>query len=179
MIGHMYVAIRRKKENVLEKQVHRYIGTADEKQDITSLKSIICGQGGLWRIYRSVNRRDFEIAQKELIKTLIDNPIKYQDSVSSKWKSILMMPQCRAKDDKFWLVDIDVKDEVVRDNIIAHINYYGNSIYLNKETPNGYHLVTNRFDTRKFLYKNVEIKKDDLVLLELYDDDIGISTYDV
>lgn len=106
-------------------------------------------------------------AQQELLCELIRWPNKYICNITGVWKSILMQPKCKAE--KNWLIDIDTNDVGVRRTVREFIIAAGADVLITKITPNGCHLVTSGFDTRKFKFDNVEIKKDALVFVERFE----------
>jgi hypothetical protein len=62
--------------------------------------------------------------------------------------------------EKRWVVDIDTKDEIVREDIRAFINGLrpaGYKCICEIPTKNGYHLITERFDVLEFKKKYPEI----------------------
>jgi hypothetical protein len=72
--------------------------------------------------------------------------------------------------EKRWIVDIDTKDEIVREDIRAFINGLrpaGYKCIAEIPTKNGFHLITNRFDVIEFKkkYPDVEIQKKNPTLL--------------
>lgn len=86
------------------------------------------------------------------------------------WYSCMMKPNARAT--KYFLIDIDTKDDnvlqTVRD-IINNWNMKGNisEILFEQETRNGWHYVCRPFDVRILKsIKDVEVKTDGLLFLE-------------
>jgi hypothetical protein len=76
--------------------------------------------------------------------------------------------------EKRWVVDIDTKDEIVREDIRAFINGLrpaGYKCICEIPTKNGYHLITERFDVLEFKKKYPEIdiaKKNPTILYVPY-----------
>lgn len=165
--AHMYLAIRRKKENEgMPTKCIRVLGHRGEHDALTVLRGKLASRPGVWRLYRSVNKRSLIKAQKLLICELILNPDKHLDDIASLWHSLLMQPKCKAE--KSWLIDIDSKDDGLARSVRAFVLSYGCKIdrEVGGPTPNGVHLVIDRgFDTREFKFENVEIKKDALVYI--------------
>jgi hypothetical protein len=114
--------------------------------DLAILESKLIILGGAWRIHRTVNSRDTEKARKWLLKKLIDNP-EYAGSVDSLWRTALLQPEHIYGNKKF-LLDIDTKEEVILKKIEEAINWSAGVILHRIETPHGFHLITNSFDTR-------------------------------
>lgn len=94
----VYQAIRRQKENlniegpriIREVQYSRF----SEAQIIERLKAKISTTPGVWRIYRSVNKRD-EVKSKLEFIVILTRQLVLPQSVSNKdpeslWKDILM-----------------------------------------------------------------------------------------
>lgn len=74
--------------------------------------------------------------------------------------------------EKRWIVDIDTKNEIVREDVRAFINSLrpeGYKCIAEIPTKNGFHLITERFDVMKFKEKfpNVDIQKKNPTLLYL------------
>jgi hypothetical protein len=72
--------------------------------------------------------------------------------------------------EKRWIVDIDTKDEIVREDIRAFINGLrpeGYKCICEIPTKNGYHLITERFDVLEFKkkYPEIDIQKKNPTLL--------------
>lgn len=165
---HLYLAIRRKKENegITCKQelcFRQIIYSQDgEEEELRVIKSRIQDKPGVWRIYKTVNARDTDKAQKIMLKWFIDGQYKGKrfDSVYSK---ALLQKECRAE--KYALVDIDTKDipkiNAVRDKVRNQLQVQYGCEYnvMSIETPNGYHLVCKPFDKRildEFDYADVD-----------------------
>lgn len=74
--------------------------------------------------------------------------------------------------EKRWIVDIDTKDEIVREDVRAFINGLrpqGYKCITEIPTKNGVHLITERFDVMGFQkkYPNIDIQKKNPTLLYL------------
>ena len=72
--------------------------------------------------------------------------------------------------EKRWIVDIDTKDEIIREDIRAFINGLrpeGYKCITEIPTKNGYHLITDRFDVMEFKkhYPEIDIQKKNPTLL--------------
>jgi hypothetical protein len=81
--------------------------------------------------------------------------------------------------EKRWIVDIDTKDEIVREDIRAFINGLrpeGYKCICEIPTKNGYHLITDRFDVMEFKkqYPEIDIQKKNPTLL-YYPDSLDIQ----
>jgi len=152
-------AIRRKKENE-DKRNEPEIVRREVYRDEGSIKSVLskCNAPGTYRIYATVNARDCKKARKLLMKKLIDDPENWDYRIDSLWKTCLMQPQCKAEH-KF-LIDIDTKDINVMSEVGVYIINSDGFIFDVIETPNGFHLITSKFNTKDFTYPNVELHRD-------------------
>lgn len=180
--AHIVIALRRvspsKNENIgLKKESIRYVVKSNESTEdaIEKLKSTIREKEGMWRIYRTVNKRCFAKARKILMKNLIDRPDEFEYRISSKWKSILMSSDCKAE--RNFLIDIDTKNIAIVIAIGNRLNNIGVSILEEINTPNGIHFVTTPFDSRgvELEFSDIEVKRDALVFVELIDNKIGVN----
>ncbi len=189
--GHVIVALRRvsanKGENIgLTKSSIRMIVKESVDETLNRLKKRVGSEQGVWRFYRSVNERDFEEARKALICDLVTRP-ELASRVDSHWKSLLMTSKCAAS--KLKLVDVDNPNEKYQSQVLEYLNKFTIErkdkktkekivehlkIIETRKTPNGLHVVTERFDTRELikLYGDVEIKDDALLFLEALDNEI-------
>lgn len=116
--------------------------------------------GELSRFYISVNDRSHEKTYKALLHYLIDNPNIKLESIAGKVASIASKEENR--NSKLFLLDCDVeRDEF--GSIQKYLNENPNvNTFRSYETPNGFGIITNSFDTRELLKKhpNVELKRD-------------------
>lgn len=112
------------------------------------------------------NHRDVSLNMMMLLAERIKNGNQNQkglfDSVVGQLKT----------NEKRWIVDIDTLDfKVVTDitNFITSLTPIGPKVEAIIPTKNGYHLITQRFDTREFLNRlpNVDIQKKNPTLLYL------------
>jgi hypothetical protein len=72
--------------------------------------------------------------------------------------------------EKRWIVDIDTKDEIIREDIRAFINMVkpeGYKCITEIPTKNGVHLITKRFDVMEFKkkYADVDVVKKNPTIL--------------
>ena len=154
---HMYMGLQRTSKHGNKNCIRQVI--KDDDLDLKILEAKLRVFGGEWRIHKTVNARDVERARKWLLKLLIDNP--HEASVAdSAWRTALLQKDCIYGDKRFML-DIDTKDV---DELIT----IDNTIFLSKgdvlmtaETPNGWHYITNPFDTREVCaLENVTLIRD-------------------
>lgn len=165
----LFVAIRRTKENPnLKEHCIRHI-IRDYEKDLEFIKFICSKNDGIYRIYKTVNSRDISKAWKELQHKAIEND-NIGDRLESEWKTALLQPKCKAEDKL--LIDIDSNDEEFKDIIVGKFD--SKDIVDLVKTPNGYHLVINRVDTRCLEgIENIEVKKDALVFVEFAENTKG------
>lgn len=166
---HLYIALRRKKENPdLPALYFRQIIFNDEV-DLKALKVRIDAEEGVWRIHKTVNKRDCKKAAKLLLHKLIDDP-ELATRIPSLWKTCLMQP--KAKGDRMFLIDLDNKNILQARRVTKTLETIGidfDSIGI-KQTPNGFHMILPAFDSRVLSdFKDVTILKDGYVFLETYE----------
>ena len=166
MNRHMLVALRRRKDKAnegLKGACHKVL-IKDSKEYALQRLENLCEEGE-WRIYRTVNTRNLKRAAQLLQVELIYRADEIADRIDQVWKSILMQPKCKA--DRRFLIDID-SDDILPDHIrAAYLN--GVTTHLVVKTPNGWHMITDPFDSRQLLEDmegKVEIKKDALVYVK-------------
>lgn len=171
MLIHVVVALLRvssnKSENIgLKTRIYREVVTRDIEESIGNIKNRIGHAEGLWRIYRTVNRRDLITARKQLMIKLIENPESKLEFIDTLWQSIMMKEVCRGE--RNFLIDIDTKNSDTIQNI-RNIIKENSEVLEENCTPNGYHFITKKFDYRPLLeIGNVEVKKDALFFIEEY-----------
>jgi len=166
---YVYQAVRRTKENdnIVGPRIIREVSSYTNPINI--LKKATADYPGIWRIYRSVNARNVNKAEVELVKTLVDR-INDPSSASNKpipslWKTILMQP--RNKAERLYLIDIDT----VNSEVPAAINrLLDGKVHMSTNTPNGYHLIAEPFDIRLVeSIEDVSVLKDGLLFIEKYE----------
>ncbi len=161
---HIYIALRRKKENrELQELCFRQI-IRDDKVDLEILRSRINQTPGIWRIYKTVNIRLVEPARKLLMKYLIDEPDRFEYRIDSLWKNCLLQKPC--KGERNFMIDIDAK---VLPEVLSHLISCG-EIKVDEQikTPNGWHIICRDLDTRILQgIENVEVKRDDIKFVEI------------
>lgn len=168
---YVYQAIRRRKENktIEGPRVIRQVDYHDDHRWVEHrLKKAIQDYPGIWRIYKSVNRRDYNKARLELAHTLINQLVKPEGNSDknpeSLWKDILMKPSNKAE--RLFLVDVDSTDydekKAVQD-VLRLVKFHQVT-----PTPNGQHIITDPFDPRSIekLFPYAEVKKDALVYVD-------------
>lgn len=124
-------------------------------------------EGELSRFYISLNSRNPQKVNKELMHYLLDHPELNPASLPQKLARISAHKE-NAKEHK-WFFDFDSKDGDLLKKFKTDIRELGGyeKLITTYSTINGYAVVVeNGFDTRKLLDKwsDVELKRDDLVL---------------
>lgn len=124
-------------------------------------------EGTLCRCYVSVNKRNGNLVQKQLISYLALNDVDLS-KVARKTTSIAMLPQCAVT--KKLLFDFDYESEEQVLEFVQDIKNINNTLEVEyKKTVHGYAVVTSHsFDTRALLAKwsECENKKDGMLLLD-------------
>lgn len=121
-------------------------------------------KGETSRMYVSVNPRNTDKANMDLVHYLIDNPNTSPNNVYNKLVSFASKKENALS--QRWLFDIDTDKEEEFNSVLDSIKYYGefneSSLALSK-TVNGYAIVVpHGFDSRKVLEEHdfVELKRD-------------------
>ena len=120
------------------------------------------------RMYISINPRDTDKANTDLVHYLIDNPNTSPNNVYNKLVSFSSKKENALS--QRWLFDIDTDKEEEFNSVLDSIKYCGefneSSLALSK-TVNGYAIVVpHGFDSRKVLEEHdfVELKRDGSLL---------------
>lgn len=168
---YVYEAIRRAKDNAegdpYKNGCFREVcWNGDEEETICRLIEKTSRKPGVWRVYRTVNRRDVRKTQIELIKTLVDmvaGDNTTTKSPESLWKTLLCQP--RNKAERRWLLDCDV-DNPLPPAISSPLI----TVQEISKTPNGWAFICAPFDpTKVSLPGFAEIKKDALLFIKRYE----------
>lgn len=162
---HLYIALRRKKDNPdLQARCMREI-IYDEEVSLKQLEARIKATKGVWRIHKTINKRCTTKAVNLLMHKLVDKPEETGQKLLSEWKTCLMRKE--AKGERNILLDIDSLTAGLK---IANV-FVKNNITPIYFTPSvkGYHYVVKAsdFDTR--LVSNipdVEILRDGYVFVK-------------
>ena len=159
------VALRRTKENRGKQELCFRQIIRDEVIDLNILKAKIANLPGVWRIYKTINKRRVETARRLLMKFLIDDPELFEYRIDSLWKNCLLKKEC--KDGRKLLIDIDREDIPIKiQNMMDSGEIEVDALV---RTPNGFHIVCPSLDTRLIQgIKDVEIKRDALVFVERF-----------
>lgn len=167
---HLYLALRRNKENPdLQPLCFRQI-IIDDKLDLELLKTKINKHEGTWRIHKTVNKRDCKKAGKLLMHKLIDEPALYT-KIPSLWKTCLMKPESRGE--RNFLIDFDFTENHDARPFQKFLFSKNIDFLEHVFTPNGVHMVTKPFDIRIVEdFKEVTIHRDGYLFVELYESEI-------
>ena len=153
----VYMALSRTKDK--QKAHCIRVVAKNPERDLLLLETKVRLIGGKWRIHKTVNKRDTEKARKWLLHKLIDFP-DGRGFVDSLWRTALLQPECVYGKKKF-LLDIDTKKTDFLIELEQLIDSEGGIVSDRVETENGWHFVTNSFDTRKVcIEKDVELIRD-------------------
>jgi hypothetical protein len=109
------------------------------------------------RAYIHVQKQSHFDVSMNMIKTIVDRIQSGQINQQHVFNSVVGQIKTQ---EKRWIVDIDTKDEIVREDIRAFINGLrpdGYKCITEIPTKNGYHLITKRFDVMEFKKKYPEI----------------------
>lgn len=141
---HMYMGIQRVSKHGKKNCIRQVI--KDEELDLKILEAKLRVFGGEWRIYKTVNARNVEFARKYLIKELIDYPdnASFADSI---FRTGLL--QRGAKVTKFFMLDVDTQDEEKVTIVEKMCLIAGTKVLRRIKSPNGWHYITEPFDTRE------------------------------
>jgi len=163
---HLFLALRRNKDNrdIEDHQelcFHQVV--RDYDKDLAILKTRIASFPGTWRIHKTVNKRNIHRARIWMMKRLIDTDGSYDYRIDTLWKKALMNNPIKEK----FLIDIDTTNEDVLNNITDKLVVNDIEFYSVTNTPNGYHIVCDHFDTRLIAdIENVSFKRDGYVFVE-------------
>lgn len=123
--------------------------------------------GVLSRCYITINNRNGDLIQKQLISYLALNDMDLS-KIESKAVSIAMLPQCATA--KKWLFDFDYDNEEQMLEFIEDIKDADPTVEVKyKKTVHGFAVITSHgFDTRALLAKwsDCENKKDGMLLVK-------------
>lgn len=162
--GYLLMGIARRKhnENISNSEeiiIRRIITESDDiGRNYREMKALMASHQGLtFRLYMTINPRDLQTAYFNLLddmntwtRKLIegDDGIKNKfDRISSEWKSAAHSPD--ASDGSRFQFDLD---EISRDELETFISELEEhtDIILTRETPNGYHIISEPFNHTEF-----------------------------
>ena len=136
-----------------------YIFSIEEFDKMTPFIMEICDKMNA-RAYIEMNRKNIFQCQLECIKRLVEC-VEHQ---TTKSRAIMDSVVAGApSSDKLWMIDIDDNNPI--DNILKEIENRKGHYYTINPTVNGVHIITSRFDSREWPFKNAEIKRNAFTLL--------------
>ena len=122
------------------------------------------------RIYCTVNSRNINKAIRLFKKRQLDNDYasssegeQFYCDIQNRFISCFQNPE--ARNSKNFLIDIDSQRLQDYVNICTNLETVTNILYV-KETPNGFHLITEPFDRSRFHHSKATILKDGMLFLE-------------
>lgn len=127
------------------------------------------------RAYLYINKKSHQQTNLQLLKEIADRMISKQTNLSHIYDSAVgNVPSI----EKRWIIDIDfdkeqeINYEELKHDIIQTINSLDpnpneNKIIKEIPTKNGFHLITQRFNSQKFLmkYRNIDIHKNNPTII--------------
>ena len=161
---HLYVAVRRRKDNPngAREICYREL-IQDPEIDLERLKCRIKTQPGIWRIHKTVNKRDTSKAFKLLQHRMIEEP-EIAMRLPTIWKTCLLQTECRAERNILLDIDSPASHLPVVNALMAHSIVPLFSV----NTPSGgSHVVCPKFDTR--IIEGIEavtVMRDDVHFVE-------------
>lgn len=125
-----------------------------------------------YRLYASVNARDIVKAEHAFKMAMLtcdfdagENKEFFWRRLDSKWAGALMQPGSRARNESFFLLDVDGEGDATAP-VLKWLGHRDIPVVKQYKTPNGWHIVTPPFNPTEFAIEGCEIKKDGLLLLE-------------
>lgn len=138
-----------------------YVFSLEEFDKIIPFIKEICDNLNA-RCYIELNRKDVFQCQLECIKRLVEC-IEHQTAKSRAiMDSVVGGAPSR---DKFWMIDIDNKDEEKYKKVFDYIYNHKGYTIASIPTLHGRHLICSRFDNREFNFEDCEIKRNAFTLL--------------
>jgi hypothetical protein len=163
---HLFIALRRRKDNPDGKELCFRQIIVDPVADLSCIYGRIHSIPGIWRVHKTINARDTEIASKILFKKYIDDP-SIACRLVSEYKTALMKPEAKAE--RNILLDIDTKDTTVIKDLLGELDEHNVEKLRSRETPNGFHIVCEKFDTRIVEgFPDLTLQRDGYVFIDRY-----------
>ena len=161
---HLFIALRRKKDNPeLKDLCFREIDLYDDSYE--TLLSRVKKVEGIWRIHKTINKRDTHKALKLLQHEIIEKGTEIAETLPSTWKTCLMKKEAKAE--RNILLDIDSAEAY--DEVYCILEEKGIEIEQEIESVSGWHVVVNakKVDTRLFEgIKDLTFQRDGYVFIE-------------
>lgn len=159
---HVFLALCRKKDNpkIPNKKIMRRI-IYDYEKDLKVLRQQCLNEGRVWRIQKTVNKRDMRKAMLQFRHTMLDTT---RSSIESQWRKELLQPENQYSD--FIMLDIDTEDLEIIEKIENILREVYAPVYKKIKSPNGWHYITIGFDSRLIENLPVSILKDGYTYVE-------------
>jgi hypothetical protein len=171
---YMLYIFKRKKDQTTDKANHQSVRTIksyciesiqhleDRYDEIKQLCEMFKA-----RAYIHINKQNHKDVGMQMIVDIVNRIQSGQINQKHVFDSVV--GQVKMKE-KRWIVDIDTKDEIIREDIRAFINMVrpgGYKCITEIPTKNGVHLITKRFDVMEFKkkYPDVDIQRKNPTLL--------------
>lgn len=168
------IMARKKENDILDStRTHRAVLTPLDtpggfyQNGLQKLLDISRGSNLDWRPYVSLNKRDARTATSETIRKQVSSfECKYDHDMpwtASLFKSELMKKNARSER-KYMLVDVDTRG-IRPENVSSTVRKSGaDALFYKTKTPNGYHIVYNKFDSTTFSdHDDIEVHNDAMV----------------
>ena len=124
------------------------------------------------RAYIHLNRRKWNRISLECLRHTAELIANGQhDAIKSSLETVIGRHNCEPTDSRTWIVDIDTKDSIVLDRIVNVIEALAvrPKILSCLTTKNGYHLITEKFDTQTF-NKHLSLQGDTSLQVDIHKD---------
>lgn len=122
------------------------------------------------RIYVSVNSRNMASAIRLFKKRQLDNDYMSDDQrfafycdIGNRFISCLQSPEARLS--RNFLIDLDSQDMKPYIDVSTTLERITKILYA-RETPNGFHFITEPFDSSKFHHPKATLLKDGMLFIE-------------
>jgi len=138
-----------------------YVFSLEEFDRVTPFIKEICDKINA-RCYIELNRKDIFQCQLECIKRLAECIQHGTTKSRAIMDSVVGGAPSR---DKLWLIDVDNKERDLVSKVYDYVADHKGIVLSTIPTVSGYHLITNRFDSRFFNFENCEIKRNAFTLL--------------
>lgn len=143
-------------------------GSEDYNRCFDELHEILISSPLPYRIYSSVNARNFEKACRNFRMKQIDlenhsekEQLKFYLGADKVFKSCMAQPAC--KETNNFLVDLDIDSRFTLNEVIDYLATHTKVLDV-RQTKSGHHLITKPFNPS--LVPELEIKKDAMILVD-------------
>jgi len=120
------------------------------------------------RAYIDLRRKNNKTIQLDLITILVDNYKCNSKKTRGLFESAVDKSKSR---DKLWMIDLDSQEDGDYNATMQYLTSDCNAdVVYTLETVNGYHLITSKFDRRKFIENDIRSLKTSALTLMYYND---------